>query len=153
MLPSMSFKIRGRELRVDFLMPMFGRESAKPVFLPALGVSAHPLRFLDYLIREPVQAAVIGGSSILVNVPHPARFAFHKLWISGKRPVSEQTKAIKDLRQAGDVLEVLVSDRPGDLPAAWEELARSPSVLKTVRLAISRLPSGLQEGLVRKGVS
>jgi len=33
----------------------------------------------------------------------PARFAFHKLWISGRRSVSEQTKALKDLRQAGDL--------------------------------------------------
>jgi len=132
---------------------MVGPESTKPVFLPALGVSAHPLRLLDYLIRESTQAVVLGGSGILVNVPDPARFAFHKLWISGKRPVSEQTKATKDLRQASDLLEALVSDRPGDLPAAWEELTRSPSVGKTVRLAISRLSSRLQEGLVRQGVS
>jgi hypothetical protein len=152
-LPSTSFKIRGRELRVDFLTPMIGPESAKPVFLPALGVSAHPLRFLDYLIREPVQAVVLGGSGILVNVPDPARFAFHKLWISRKRPVSEQTKATKDLRQAGDLLAVLIADRPGDLPRAWEELTRSPSVAKAVRLAIGRLPASLQEGLIRKGVS
>lgn len=152
-LPSTSFKIRGRELRVDFLTPMIGPESAKPVFLPALGVSAHPLRLLDYLIRESTQAVVIGGSGILVNVPDPARFAFHKLWISGRRPVSEQTKAAKDLRQATDLLEVLVSDRPGDLSPAWEELTRGPSVAKTVRLAIRRLPADLQEELTRQGIS
>jgi hypothetical protein len=148
-LPSTSFKIRGRDLRVDFLTPMIGPESTKPVFLPALGVSAHPLRFLHYLIKDPAQAVIVGGSGILVNVPDPARFAFHKLWISGKRSVSEQTKALKDLRQAGDLLEVLLEDRPDDLPPAWEDLAHNPSVVKTVRKAIGRLAPELQEGLER----
>jgi hypothetical protein len=148
-LPSTSFKIRGRDLRVDFLTPMIGPESTKPVFLPALGVSAHPLRFLHYLIQDPAQAVIVGGPGILVNVPDPARFAFHKLWISGKRPVSEQAKALKDLRQAGDLLEVLLEDRPGDLPPAWEELARNPSVMKTVRRTMGRLSPELQEGLER----
>jgi hypothetical protein len=148
-LPSTSFKIRGRDLRVDFLTPMIGPESTKPVFLPALGVSAHPLRFLHYLIKGPAQAVIVGGSGILVNVPDPARFAFHKLWISGKRPVSEQAKALKDLRQAGDLLEVLLEDRPGDLPPAWEDVAHNPSVVKTIRRMMGRLSPELQEGLER----
>ena len=152
-LPSTSFKIRGRDLRVDFLTPVLergttGPESTKPVFLPALGVSAHPLRFLHYLIQDPAQAVLVGGSGILVNVPDPARFAFHKLWISGKRPVSEQAKALKDLRQAGDLLEVLLDDRPGDLPLAWEGLESNPSVVKTVRRMIGRLAPELQERIV-----
>ena len=147
--PSTSFKIRGRELRVDFLTPMIGRESEEPVFLPALGVAAHPLRFLDYLIEKPAQAVVIGGAGILVNVPDPARFAFHKLWISERRPVSEQTKAAKDRRQAGDLLEVLIEDRPIDLPMAWEAMVRSASATKTVQTAIGRLSPDLQGRLKR----
>jgi len=145
--PSTSFKIRGRDLRVDFLTPLFGPESGKPVFLPALEVSAHPLRFLDYLIEQPAQAVLVGGAGILVNVPDPARFAFHKLWISRRRPVSEQTKAAKDLRQAGDLLEVLLEDRPGDLALAREALRRHPPAWKAVVAAIRRLPPEVQEGL------
>lgn len=145
--PSTSFKIRGRDLRVDFLTPLIGPESGKPVYLPGLGVAAHPLRFLDYLIENPAQAVVVGGSGVLVNVPDPARFAFHKLWISKKRPVSEQTKAAKDLRQAGSLLEVLLADRPGDVSAAWEALAGKASALKTIRAAIDRLASDVQEKL------
>ena len=145
--PSTSFKIRGRELRVDFLTPLIGRESEEPVFLPALGVAAHPLRFLNYLIENPAQAVVIGGAGILVNVPDPARFAFHKLWISERRPVSEQTKAAKDRRQAGDLLEVLLEDRPGDLLPAWQVMARNASAAKTVRTALRRLPTDLQDQL------
>jgi hypothetical protein len=150
-LPSTSFKIRGRELRVDFLTPLIGPDSAKPVMLPALGVAAHPLRFLDYLIETPAQAVIVGGSGILVNVPDPARFAFHKLWISGRRQVSEQTKATKDLRQAGDVLELLLEDRPDDLPPAWDALSRNASALKTVKAAMKRLSLDLQESLKQAG--
>ena len=145
--PSTSFKIRGRDLRVDFLTPLLGPDSEEPVFLPGLGVAAHPLRFLDYLIESPAQAAIVGLDGILVNVPDPARFAFHKLLISQRRPVSEQTKAAKDLRQAGALIEVLLADRPGDLPIAWEALRRSPAAVKAVRGAIGRLPAELREEL------
>ncbi|MFL6263675.1 MAG: GSU2403 family nucleotidyltransferase fold protein [Thermoanaerobaculia bacterium] len=141
---STSFKIRGRDLRVDFLTPLLGRDSEEPVFLPALGVAAHPLRFLDYLIESPAQAAIVGLDGILVNVPDPARFAFHKLLISQRRPVSEQTKAAKDLRQAAALIEVLLQDRPGDLPIAWEALHHSPAAVKAVRAAIDRLPAELK---------
>ncbi|HEX4498798.1 MAG TPA: GSU2403 family nucleotidyltransferase fold protein [Thermoanaerobaculia bacterium] len=147
--PSTSFKVRGRDLRVDFLTPLLGRDSEAPVFLPALGVAAHPLRFLDYLIENPAQAVVVSGSGVLVNVPDPGRFAFHKLWISERRPVSEQTKATKDRRQAGALLEVLLRDRPGDVLLAWDALQRSPAVVKTVRKAMDRLSPELRSELPR----
>lgn len=145
--PSTSFKIRGRELRVDFLTPLFGPDSDKAIFLPALGVSAHPLRLLDYLIESPAQAVVVGGTGVLVNVPDPARFAFHKLWVSTRRSVSEQTKAMKDLRQAGDVLAVLLEDRPADVDCAWEALLARPAVVKAISSAVRRLPPELGETL------
>jgi hypothetical protein len=148
--PSTSFKVRGRELRVDFLTPMQGPDSEAPVFLPALGVSAHPLRFLDYLIESPAQAVVVAGTGILVNVPDPARYALHKLWLAGRRPVSEQTKSVKDLRQAGAVLEVLLADRLGDLLVAWEALDRDPAAAESVRGAMSRLQQGLKEQLMER---
>ena len=138
-----------RELRVDFLTPLAGPESSKPVFLPSLGVSAHPLRLLDYLIEDPAQAVVVTGPGILVNVPHPARFAFHKLWISRRRPVSEQTKAAKDLRQAGEILDVLLEDRPGDLGIAWDALRRHGAAAESVREAMARLAPEVRERLER----
>lgn len=141
--PSTSFKIRGRDLRVDFLTPLYGPESTEPVYLPSLGVAAVPLRFLDFLLESPVQATVVAGAGVLVNVPDPARYALHKLWLAGRRPVAEQTKAAKDLRQAAGVLEVLLEDRPGDLPSAWESLARRPAALAKVEKTLERLPEGL----------
>lgn len=123
--PSTSFKVRGQDLRVDFLTPMVGRDSSKASFLPAFGLSAKPLRFLDYLIKDPMQAAVLGSDVVLVNVPSPARFALHKLWISGKRPVAFQAKTKKDRIQAEQLIEVLSEDRPDDLRDAWGALPRT----------------------------
>lgn len=145
--PSTSFKIRGRELRVDFLTPLHGPDSAEPRFLPSLGVSAFPLRFLDYLLEKPTQAVVVAGSGVLVNVPDPARFAFHKLWLASRRPVAEQTKANKDRRQAASVLEVLLEDRPGDLKPAWEALEQRSGAAETARLEWRRLPDETRLGI------
>lgn len=133
--PSTSFKVRGRDLRVDFLTPMIGRESSKATFLPAFGLSARPLRHLDYLIEDPMQAVVLGSDVVLVNIPSPARFAMHKLWISAKRPAAFQAKAKKDRIQAEQLIEVLSEDRPDDLRDAWGALPRTAarSVRSTLR--------------------
>ena len=63
--------------------------------------------------------------------------------------MSEQAKATKDLRQAGNLLEVLLEDRPGDLPPAWEDVTHNPAAVKTVSRAIGRLAPGIQERLER----
>ena len=93
-----------------------------------------PLRGLDYLIEESVDAAAVVGNGIRVNVPLPARFAFHKLWVAAERPVSESAKARKDVRQAVALLEVLASDRPGDVSAALAALETRPSMLRSVKM-------------------
>jgi hypothetical protein len=46
-------------LRVDFLTPNRGRETDRLQTLPALGTDAQPIRFLDYLIRDPQPAAIL----------------------------------------------------------------------------------------------
>jgi hypothetical protein len=123
--PSTSFKVRGRDLRVDFLTPMVGKETSEATFLPAFGLSAKPLRHLDYLIEDPLQAVIIGSDVVLVNLPSPARFAMHKLWISGQRPTTFQAKTTKDRIQAEQLIEVLSEDRPDDLHAAWSALSKT----------------------------
>jgi len=127
--PSTSFKVRGRDLRVDFLTPMTGRETSKAAFLPAFGLSARPLRFLDYLIEDPIPAVVMGADVVLVNIPSPARFAMHKLWTSTQRPAAFQAKAAKDRIQAEQLIEVLIEDRPNDLLGAWDALTQKARTL------------------------
>src|SRR5688572_29916581 len=77
--PSTSVKVRGRDMRIDFLTTVSKRGSAAPVTFPHFGIAAQPLPGIDYLIAEPTPAVVIGGSGTLVSVPTPARFALHKL--------------------------------------------------------------------------
>jgi hypothetical protein len=132
--PSTAFKVRGRDLRVDFLTPMVGRETSEAAFLPAFGLSAKPLRFLDYLIEDPMQAVVFGADVVLVNIPAPARFAFHKLWISLHRPPTFQAKARKDRIQAEQLIEVLIDDRPDDLREAWDSVPQDSR--KRIRTAM-----------------
>ena len=118
---SASFKVRGQSLRVDFLAP--GKPGA-PVLLPSLSTSAQPLPFLDYLIENPEKAAVLDASGFLVLVPAPARFALHKILVSSERPASQETKALKDLTQAAQLLAHLSEARPGDLRLALEALRK-----------------------------
>ncbi len=122
--PSTAFKVRGQAIRVDFLTPAHGGRRDRPVFLSRFRVAAQPLKFLDYLLDGHVHAGIVDGGGVLVNVPNPARYALHKLLVSRSRAISSQTKAIKDIHQAVQLIDVLVDDRPGDLAVAWEELRR-----------------------------
>jgi hypothetical protein len=131
--PSTSFKVRGQALRVDLLCPK-RRTGDNPVFIRRFNAAAQPLAHLDYLLEMPEKALLIDGGAALVNVPAPARFALHKLLVATLRPVVFQTKAEKDVAQACEVLEVLMSDRPGDLPLAWDGLrARGTHWERTAR--------------------
>lgn len=145
--PSTSFKVRGRDLRVDFLTPMVGRESSNAVFLPAFGLSAEPLRFLDYLIKDPIQVVVLGSDVVLANIPSPARFAMHKLWISTQRPAAFQAKAAKDRIQSEQLIEVLIEDRPDDLRDAWGALTQRArtAVQSSMKGFASEIVTGVSE--------
>lgn len=135
--PSTSFKVRGGELRVDFLTPSRRRDVDKPRQFSRLGIAAQPLYLLDYLIEEPTPAVVLGGSALLVRVPDPARFALHKLWTAEQRPVSQRARAAKDRTQAWELIEVLAVDRPDDLRRAGALLARRRRAWRAVRAALS----------------
>lgn len=152
--PSTSLEVRGRDLRVDFLTTSRRGARKKPVPLPHLNVAAEPLEGLDYLMEKTTKAAVVGGGGILVNVPLPARYALHKLWVAGNRAVSEQVKARKDIAQAGQLIEVLLADRPDDVEEAviamqsrskmWTRVRKDFEKLTAVhRLETEQLGKGL----------
>jgi hypothetical protein len=141
--PSTSFKVRGESLRVDFLAP--GKEGP-PVPLPSLATSAQPLPYMDYLIENPEKAAVLDGGGFLVLVPAPARFALHKVIVSTQRPVSQETKAAKDLAQAAQMLEHLAAARPGDLRLAVSALNKSwrPRLERGMKRLLQRHPEAVE---------
>jgi hypothetical protein len=146
--PSTSFKVRGRDLRIDFLTPNRSRGTrTKPIVLQHLGVAAQPLHGLDYLIEDAVDAALVGGIGIRVNIPSPARYAFHKLWVAGERSVSEAAKSRKDIRQATQLLEVLAEDRPHDVTAAFDAIGERRAMRRAIIARMKSFGLELEERL------
>lgn len=138
--PSTSFAVRGSSLRVDILTPEIGAPKKKPVLIRRFNVAAQPLRFLDYLLEAPLPGAVIDGGGIFVNVPQPARFAFHKLITSQERAAAMHTKTEKDIRQASQVFLLLCEERPEDVRLAWDDLkARGTGWAKRIVAAMKRV--------------
>lgn len=146
--PSTSFKIRGQLFHVDLLTPLHGPDDSLPVKLKHFNSYAHPMRFLDFLLEDAQIAVVSFRGGVLVNVPSPARFAFHKLVISQRRPVSEQTKAKKDIMQAEMLLNVLLEDRPGDIWMVCDMVAKMPKQFQNqLKQGVSKLDVNIQDKL------
>jgi hypothetical protein len=138
-IPSTSFEVHGTRIRLDLLTPMRGRSEA-PVHIEALGASATPLRYLDYLVEESEPAVIVGGAGVLVNVPDPSRFALHELLVADARNAALATKSRKELLQAEALLRVLLTDRDEDVRLAWKALEkRGPGWTRRVTRSIARL--------------
>jgi len=138
--PSTSFVVRGKGLRLDLLTPLRGKRVQKPIFIPRLKAAAQALPFLDFLISRPVRGAIVNGGGVLVNVPDPARFAIHKLIVSGERGAGMHTRREKDLNQASQIFSILLEDRPGDIMIAWKEIqSRGKGWVKRVQIGVSAL--------------
>lgn len=128
------------DVMVEFLTPAFGDETVKP--LPALGVSAQALNYLNYLIGDPIPAVALYRSGVLVQIPRPERFAIHKLIVADRRREgTEHIKARKDRAQAAFLVEVLAQDRPDELAEALAD-ARSRGKRWNERIdrSLDRLP-------------
>lgn len=151
--PVTSFHEPRQGLKVELLTPLVGRARGAPVLLPALNAAAQPLRFLDYLIEDPIPAAVVGGAGVLVNVPQPARYALHKLLIAGRRGEWE-AKGRKDVAQADALCAVLLEDLPGSLSLAWEALAsRGKKWAAGVRASLAHVGEATREALRGQGIA
>lgn len=105
--------------KVDFLTPNRGSDDyadhASP--MPALGgASAQPLRFLDFLIHEPIRTVMLHRSGVPVLVPSPERYAVHKLIVASRRQPdpSGAAKREKDVYQASLLIEALKATRRAD---------------------------------------
>lgn len=125
---------------VEFLTPAFGEETVRP--LQALGVSAQSLNYLNFLIAEPVHAAALYRSGVLVQIPRPERYAIHKLIIADRRrDGSGSLKAAKDREQAAFLIQALAEDRPDDLAHAYTvAMATGPRWRDHIANTLQRLP-------------
>lgn len=108
------------ELFVEFLTPSF-EEDEGIRSLPALGVDAQALHHLNYLIAEPIFAALPYRNGALIRIPRPERFAVHKLILADRRRgSSDALKAAKDRGQAEFLIKALIEDRPDELADALQ---------------------------------
>jgi hypothetical protein len=120
--------------------------------LPALGVSAQSLHFLNFLIAEPVRIPLLYRSGVLVQAPRPERYAIHKLIVADRRrDGSDALKARKDRAQAAFLIDVLAEERPEDLAEAHRTaLANGPAWRARLAATLARMPR-TAERLARLG--
>lgn len=126
---------------VEFLTPSFDDEQGLRD-LPALGVSAQSLHFLNYLIAEPLTVPLLYRSGALIQVPRPERFAIHKLIVSERRLGFDAVqKAQKDRSQAAFLIRVLAKEDPHALTEAHHDaLSKGPAWRSAIADALKRMP-------------
>ena len=125
---------------VEFLTPSFRAEEDIRE-LPALGVSAQSLHFLNFLIASPIKAAALYRSGVLVQIPRPEAYAIHKLIVADRRSGTDQLKAHKDRLQADFLIRALAEDRPEDLREAHQDaISRGPHWVRHIEASLQRLP-------------
>lgn len=115
------------QLIVEFLVPEKGRETTTPYPLPKLGVNAQALRFLDFLSKDTLAIEV---QDIKITLPHPARFALHKLIISQRRTAGEKSQ--KDIEAAVSILKALIqkgyaesiNQAFNEMPRRWKTMVK-----------------------------
>jgi hypothetical protein len=143
-----AWKDHSSGLAVELLVANEGPDRDEPVELPALGAYGQPFRFLDYLIHQPTQAAVLYRTGVLVNIPQPARYAVHKLIVATRRSPAATAKAGKDIEQAAALIRVLADDRPDELGDAFVEASnRGKSWREHLDKGARRLPSDVRNAL------
>jgi hypothetical protein len=115
------------DFQLDFLTPLH-RGATEPYAHPQLKVTLQPLRFMEYVLEDVQQAALFAAEGVVVvNVPHPARYALHKLLVFAERGATRRVKANKDLSQSAALLSFYKASSAWDVEAAWKDLvARGP---------------------------
>lgn len=137
----------GERYRVDLLTTNRGAPRDAPSRLPTLASDAVPLPFMDFLLRDPIETAVLHGGGVLVNTPAPARYAVHKLIVSRNRKVNPE-KGFKDRLQAEQLIEILAQDDPFALREAYAEARdRGETWRKLLDEAVSLLPATARAAL------
>ena len=125
---------------VEFLTPSF-RPEEDIRELPALGVAAQSLHFLNFLIAEPIKAVALYRSGVLVQIPRPEAYAIHKLIVADRRAGPDQLKSRKDRAQAALLIEALAEDRPDELREAYQDaMERGPQWRAHIAATLNRMP-------------
>ena len=149
--------INDTRFRVDFLAPNNSKDEylAKPAQMPALGgAAATTLRFLDFLIANPVRSVMLHKGGIPVRIPAPERYAVHKLIVASRRHDTQDggmSKRDKGAAQAGILLEALAQKRRhADVADVWSESwERGPAWREALSEGRSMLAPSAQDALTK----
>lgn len=130
-----------RQTLIEFLTPSFD-ETEGIRDLPALGVAAQGLHFLNYLIAQPIRVPLLYRSGALIQIPRPERYAIHKLIVADRRRDGpDAMKSRKDRAQAKFLIDILAEERPDDLAEAWDTArASGPAWRKRLDATLTRMP-------------
>ena len=113
---------RDPSFRLDFLTTMH-RGGEEKYEHPQLHVTLQPLKFMEYSLVQVQQAVLFNAEgAIVVNIPHPARYALHKLIIFGEREGAFAAKSNKDITQAASLLQYYKDNRTWEIKEAYEDL-------------------------------
>jgi hypothetical protein len=108
--------------RLDFLTTLH-RGGEEKYEHPQLHVTLQPLKFMEYSLIQVQQAVLFNADgAVVVNIPHPARFALHKLIVYGEREGTFAAKSGKDLAQAASLLQYFRNHRTWEINEAYEDL-------------------------------
>ena len=139
--------------RVEFLTPNRGGDdyTDKPVRLPALGgISAIPLRFLDFLIYRPVSSVLLHKAGVPVTIPAPERYAIHKLIVATRRDPQMKAKSSKDIEQAGQLILAMEASHWLELSEAWDEAwSHGPKWRQALKHGRTLLPAPAAKSLAQ----
>ncbi|MEO8810935.1 MAG: nucleotidyltransferase domain-containing protein [Rhodanobacter sp.] len=118
---------RDPDFQLDFITPRH-RGGGEPFLHAQLGITLQPLKFMEYLLQDVQQAVLFcADGAVVVNVPHPARYAMHKLIVAGERGATRAAKSAKDLRQSAALLAHYRLGSGWEALEAWKDLvARGP---------------------------
>lgn len=138
--PSTALRSRTGGVKVDLLTTARTPRDTRPKPIPPFGLAGQPLRSIDYLVRDDVERGLfVGPHAVVVNVPHPGRYALHKLAVATRR--RERIKADKDRRQAAELIRALADLQPGALRHA-ADAARAHhdrGLVRDMRASLARL--------------
>ena len=125
---------------VDFLTTMT-RAGGAPIEVKSLGVSLQPLKFMELAFEQPIQTVLLlNDGPIVVSVPNPAFFEFHKLIVSVERRTQNPLKASKDMAQAAALLDYYLNHNATLLLDAYAHvLSRGPGWKQRVNAGLKNL--------------
>jgi hypothetical protein len=142
---------RDPAFRLDFLTTLH-RDGEVPYEHPKLHVTLQPLKFMEFSLKQIQQAVLFNAEgAVIVNVPHPARYALHKLLVYGEREGTFAAKAGKDLMQAASLLTLFKERRAWEIEEAWTDLInRGPGWLSRIKRGINALDQSYPELTIKK---